>query len=158
MIKSLILIISALFSLVQQIPAQSSRDPNNNLVQEEEVLFQPLHLYVSGEGKIYPFKDGKLIRVGRTCVLFEIPKRGWKFQNWQPVNVFTTITTISYGGGGASYMTNTISTPQIEYINTSAVGFIMEPETVLEETPLLKVTLSKGWQANFVPLNAGQVQ
>ncbi|MEI6195447.1 MAG: hypothetical protein WCS42_14065 [Verrucomicrobiota bacterium] len=112
----------------------------------------PLALFINGAGGIVPYEDGQMLRVGRSYTMMALPDRGYAFDNWQPVNVFTA-TTIYLDMNG-EFVTNTARTvsPRAEYIHHRALRFMMQPETVVvDNSPSLKIISSKGWQANFVP-------
>jgi hypothetical protein len=47
--------------------------------------------------------------------------------------------------------TNIIVSPQTESVDRRILHFIMQPEEVIFDSPVLTLTASEGWQANFVP-------
>lgn len=112
----------------------------------------PLLLYISGSGKIVPFHDGQMLDDGRDYVMTAIPDRGYVFTNWQQVYVFTQ--TQYYPSNGVIIGTSeTIVSPRPPLPGKNRVlHFTMEPEEFLIDEPGINVlSLSEGWQANFVP-------
>jgi hypothetical protein len=122
------------------------------------VAYAPLFLYTNGFGKIYIFQDGRqiqdgqMLEVGSKFTLIAIPGEGYKFKNWNPVNV--NIFVLSYLDSSGN--TNTITTiaPQIQ--PQTIGGFILksevQPEVVINDTPEISLTGDVGWQANFEPV------
>jgi Divergent InlB B-repeat domain len=120
------------------------------LAQETQ---SPLHLYISGSGRIVPFHDGEMLDDGREFVMTAVPDRGYVFTNWQEINIFT-LTEIEPipGTGQFEVVTSTIPSPTPPLPGKNRVlHFTMEPEEVLADDTNYQITLSHGWQANFVP-------
>lgn len=112
----------------------------------------PLPLFVSGFGKIVPFHDGEMLDNDRRYVMTAVPEKGYVFANWQPVDVFTFTEYTLDGAGQLEERTFTVTTPEDQYFKDRALHFTMQPEEVLFDVPNVReVTMSQGWQADFVP-------
>jgi hypothetical protein len=135
---------------VQQLPAQPSDDNHGSAVRASDASYAPLLLYTNGAGRIIPFEDGQMLQVGRRYFMIAIPDRGCVFANWTPVSVFTT-TAIVTNNGVPTVLTNTITSTGPAYTRCPALIFTMQPVEVIEENSLLTISVSEGWQANFVP-------
>jgi len=94
-----------------------------------------------------------MLQVGRDYLMVAIPKRGYVFTNWQPVNEFHyTITTIDDNGATNPPITSTVISLVPPSSTRPVLRFTMQPEIVIVDIPgTLKITESSGWQANFVP-------
>ena len=139
---------------VQQSPAQIANDIHGSAVQDSDVSYAPLLLFTDGEGCIFPFDDGQILRVGRRYHMVAIPERGFKFSSWQPVNVFT-FTEITRGPDSSFNppIESSVASPVPEYFGRPELEFTMQPVTVIFDDPGVRsVTESSGWQANFVPV------
>lgn len=134
----------------QQLPAQLSDDNHGSPIKASDVSYAPLLLYTSGAGRIIPFEDGQSLQVGRRYFMIAIPDRGYVFTNWTPVNVFTT-TAIVTNNGVPTVLTNTITSAGPAYTRCPVLKFTMQPVEVIEDNSLLTISVSEGWQANFVP-------
>jgi len=114
----------------------------------------PLRLFTNGAGRIFPFHDGQELQVGRTYVLRAVPDRGFVFSNWNQVNVFT-LTTSEIDYNTSPPITNLVTSVDLSPLTAATthpwLSFKMEPVTVLFNTNGNSLTLSIGWQANFVP-------
>ncbi|HEX3624739.1 MAG TPA: hypothetical protein VH280_04860 [Verrucomicrobiae bacterium] len=134
--KKLLVLVALLFA-AQWLSAQDTRSP--------------LLLYISGPGKIVPFHDGDMLDVGRKYVMTAVPDRGCVFTNWVQVNVFTEIAICSECYPPETN-TETIIVPlAAQPVKNRVLHFTMEPEQVLAESAGFELTMSTGWQANFVP-------
>lgn len=135
-----VFILAALFFTAQWLSAQDTQ--------------APLPLYISGSGKVVPFHDGDMLDVGRKFVMTAVPDKGYVFTNWQQVAVFTIIQ-VNYDNEGQIIGAVTSTVPSLllpEPAKNRVLHFTMQPEQVLEENPDGSgMTLSFGWQANFVP-------
>ena len=68
-----------------------------------------------------------------------------------PVNVFT-MTTIVTDNGVPMVVTHTSVSPEPEHTRYPVLLFTMQPVEVIEDSPLLTVSVSEGWRANFAPV------
>jgi hypothetical protein len=139
-------------SLALQMPAQTAYDWRGSYSNNSDVVNAPLPLLVNGSGCVWPFHDGQMLEVGRRYVMVAIPRRGFTFTNWNPVNVFTITVIVSDPFNGlASTNTSRVLSPVPKYTKGQVLWFKMQPEELIEDTYFIKITRSYGWQANFVP-------
>jgi hypothetical protein len=127
-------------------------------VQAAAVACAPLFLYTNGPGRIYAFQDGRqiqdgqMLEVGGKLTLIAIPDEGYKFKNWNPVNV--NIFVLSYLDPSGN--TNTITTIVPQFLPQTIGGFILksevQPEVVINDNPDISLIGAAGWQANFEPV------
>jgi hypothetical protein len=148
--KIIYLLLLTFIMAAQQLPAQLSDDNHGSAIKASDVSYAPLLLYTSGSGRIIPFEDGQMLPVGRRYFMIAIPDRGYVFTNWMPVSVFTT-TAIVTNNGVPTVLTNTITSTGPAYTRCPALIFTMQPVEVIEDNSLLTISVSEGWQANFVP-------
>ena len=82
-----------------------------------------------------------------------IPDSGYVFTNWQPVYVYTAIIYFYDVNDQFTSMTNIdVSPDNTGYVNHRVLNFVMQPEQEIAYVPnFLVITMSQGWQANFVP-------
>jgi hypothetical protein len=86
--------------------------------------------------------------------MMAVPDRGFVFSIWNQVNVFTlTSAEIDYGTipPTTNLVTSVEVSPEPALITHPWLSFKMEPVTVLYSYIGNSLTLSIGWQANFVP-------
>lgn len=115
----------------------------------------PLYLFTQGNGSISPSQSGQMLEVGQTYIITATPGPGYEFKSWQPVNVFIFVQT-NFDSGGNPIL------PPVETIVPSAVptniygadlDFTLQDVTVLSaDGSNPSITLTSGWQADFVPL------
>ena len=131
-------ILAALFLSAQWLFAQETQSP--------------LHLYISGSGKIVPFHDGDMLDDGREYVMTAVPDKGYVFTNWQEINIFTLTEIVPIQGSDQfEVLTNTVLSPVPPLPGKNRVlHFTMEPEQVIADNTDFQITFSPGWQANFV--------
>jgi hypothetical protein len=92
-----------------------------------------------------------MLEVGREYVLRAIPGRGYAFTNWTLVSVIT-ITEFLFDQSHGSFTRSTrIESPSSEQVTDPLLRFTMQPEEVIFESSVRRITTSIGWQANFVP-------
>src|SRR5690242_16946335 len=100
------------FALVApQVPAQTSDDVPGSAAKNRDVSYAPLSLFISGEGKIVPFDDGQMLRVGHDYVMRAIPDRGYVFTNWTPVILLTFTEFIIDPSGHPIPRSTTVASP-----------------------------------------------
>lgn len=160
--KSTFLLLAVILA-VQQLPAQMTDNIHDLPGTNHDISYAPLLLFTNGAGRIIPFQNEQMLRVGREYVMFAIPDRGFVFTNWNQVNVFT-LTTAEIDYGTTPPVTNFVASNDLSsepaYTRNPFLIFKMSPEQVLFETietngssvTLNSLTLNVGWQANFVPL------
>lgn len=144
-----ILFLLTLVLAMQQLPAQPSHDNLGSLLNVNKVSYEPLFLQINGGGRITPFKDGQMLQVGHQYFMVAIPERGYVFKNWSAVNLNTEISHNEFGPPVST--TNIIVLATGEFVKEPILRFTMQAE-LIEQTPFVKVTTSRGWQANFVPI------
>jgi hypothetical protein len=128
-----------------------------SLAHAQEQIQSPLFLFTNGSGQIFAFDKGRLVKnqellnVGSKFLLFPYANPGYRFINWNPVNVYT-ITTYEIGiDGSTNEIDNIISDPQVQTVKTFILKSTIQPEETVTETSLLKIVVGQGWQANFAP-------
>jgi hypothetical protein len=147
-------LILIIFTLASQSFAEQILGENHiSVVSGGKATYAPLLLYTSGSGAIIPFKAGEMLKVGGRYLMLAVPERGSVFENWQQVNVFTVTTITTNEFGVAVPITSTITSPQPAYTKDHLLNFVMQPQAVITETPLLTITSAIGWQANFAARN-----
>src|SRR5262245_59022173 len=112
-----------IFSLVLHLPNQLSagdRGQNSGGVQ-----LAPLLLFTTGSGRVVPFHDGQMLEVGHRYVMTDVAEPGYKFANWNPVNVFTFIEQVLDGSGNIQTVTNTVTSPVPRFTDRPALMFEM---------------------------------
>jgi hypothetical protein len=80
-----------------------------------------------------------------------IPDRGYVFTNWTPVILFTFTEFLTDPSGNTVAHSTTVESPSPEQVKDPLLRFTMQPEEVLLDSPVRKITTRTGWQANFVP-------
>jgi hypothetical protein len=139
-----ILLLLVIILAIQTLPAQVN----------EGDFYVPLYVFTNGPGRIHPFRQGEVLRVGRRYAMTAIPERGYKFAGWQPVDVFI-ITQTNFNAHGEPIL------PPIQSIVPS-LGPTNSYEAELDFTMRDTIWISPdgsnpsivrafGWQANFVP-------
>ena len=140
---------------VQQLPAQPSDDNRGFIFNGGDISFAPLLVFTNGSGQIFPYVDGQLLQVGRRYSMLAVPDRGYVFADWEPVDVFT-FTQTNYDESGQPIYPLIVSTalsPVPEYTRSPLLKFTMQqPVEMTGNGANPSVTLSEGWQANFVPV------
>ena len=140
----------ALTLALQELPAQTANGIRGSAVKAENAANAPLFLSITGEGRVFPFDDGQMLRVGREYTMIAIPDRGFVFSNWMAVNVFAFTYVIHDPITGVVETNTSIDvSPAAEYTGQS-VRFRMQPVEVIIGSGAITVTRSAGWQANFV--------
>jgi hypothetical protein len=154
--KSIYILIT-LMSLALQISGQIVDDKHGPDCGNRDVTNAPLELIIVGSGQVFPFHDGQMLEVGRRYSMIAIPDRGYAFTNWQPVNVFNfTEITIDPQGNTNPPIISTVVSPVPEFTSDPRLSFTMQPVEVIFDVPGVRtITMSKGWQANFVPAIRG---
>jgi hypothetical protein len=148
--KTFYLLLAA-FLMGQQLQAQLADGNDGATGINEVVSCAPLPLFITGAGKVVPFEDGQMLEVGRSYHMIATPDRGYVFTIWVPVNVFYSSFTYTNANLGPGTITNISVSPQPEPVNRRILHFTMQPEGVIFDRPVLTLTASEGWQANFVP-------
>ena len=152
--KFTLLLLLAGIMAEQPLPAQLIDDAQsfagNN---KRNVSYAPLSLTINGAGRIFPFYDGQMLRVGRNYLMIVVPDRGYVFSGWTKVNVFTfTEFTLDPSGNPNPPIYSTVLSSVPTNIRNPILGFEMEPINVLYDVPGVRIiTQSFGWEANFVP-------
>ncbi|HTR41226.1 MAG TPA: hypothetical protein VMH87_06385 [Pseudomonadales bacterium] len=129
---------------VQSLPAQML----------ENSWYAPLFLYTNGPGRIYPYFNSHILRVGYRYTMAAVPNRGYKFAGWQPVDVFT-ITQTNFSISGRPIlppMQSIIPSPMPISTYNPNLAFKMQGVILITtngSNP--NITRAYGWQANFVP-------
>jgi hypothetical protein len=153
LMKHIFLLLAAIFA-AQQLPAQQKNDIHGCASHGLTVSYASLALFTNGSGRIFPFQDGQMLRVGREYSMFAIPDRGFVFTNWNQVNVFT-LTSVEIDYNTIPPTTNFVTSVDVSPLPAGPglpfLRFTMEPEQTLYETASGSLTVSVGWQANFVP-------
>jgi hypothetical protein len=134
-----------------QLPAQSPDEIPGSAARKRDVSYAPLSLFITGEGKIVPFDDGQMLQVGRDYVMRAIPDRGYVFTHWTPVILFTITEFIIDPSGNPIARSTTVASPSPDQVADPLLRFTMQPEEVLFDSPVRRITTRTGWQANFVP-------
>jgi Divergent InlB B-repeat domain len=147
--KRILLLLTFVLAL-QQLPAQVSEDNLGSPLKGGDALYEPLWVHANGGGRIIYFKDGQMLEVGHRYMMIAIPEPGYVFKNWELVNVFTEITYFT-NQFGAHVSTNIVASPTEEFVKEPLLEFTMPQAEVITDSPLLKITASTGWQANFAP-------
>jgi hypothetical protein len=122
----------------------------------------PLYLYTSGSGTITPYQDEQMLEPGKIYQLTAVPAPGFRFASWQPVNVYVMTSKIVDTLGGESLTNVSVSTDTAllpVYSLRPPLRFTMQAPALLYATAVTNgnsvaisiLTLSRGWQANFVP-------
>jgi hypothetical protein len=146
-------LILIIFTLASQSFAEQILGENHiSVVSGGKATYASLLLY-TGSGAITPFKDGEMLKVGGRYLMLAVPERGSVFENWQQVNVFTVTTITTNEFGVAVPITSTITSPQPAYTKDHLSNFVIQPQAVITETPLVTITSAIGWQANFAARN-----
>src|ERR1700722_9638555 len=76
----------------------------------------PLPLYINGEGKNFPFQEGQMLPIGQRFFELAIPDRGYRFNGWEQVEVFTFHFYIKNTSGQLSEITSYNIAPDDELI------------------------------------------
>jgi len=114
----------------------------------------PLLLFTSGGGKISPLQGGQQLNVGEPYSMTAIPDAGYKFGNWQRVQVTIDVDNVAYPSGAFITHSNATIKP-LESVKTASIGFLMAPVTVATTNYGFSThTEGTGWQANFTPTDA----
>ncbi len=145
-----ILLLLTFVLVMQQLPAQVSEDNLGSPFKGGNALYEPLWVHANGGGRIVYFKDGQMLEVGHRYMMIAIPEPGYIFKNWEPVDVFTEITSFT-NQFGAQVSTNIIVSPTEEFVEKPLLEFTMQPAEVITTNSLLTIIASSGWQANFAP-------
>ena len=142
----------ALMSLVLQMPAQTSSGGHGSGFQSDDVSYAPLLLFTNGPGRVFPLHDGQILEVGRKYVVVAVSDRGFAFTNWNPVNVFTFTEITVDAFGNTNTISSTVLSPVPKYTRDPLLRFTLPPVEVIYDDPGVRtITVSVGWQANFVP-------
>ena len=146
-----IYVLGVLLSLALQAPAQTSGDNPVSFQDGGEDSYAPLLIFTNGSGRVYPFRDGQMLQVGRRYIMMAIPDRGYVFANWNPVNVFTFTERVYDQFGNLETITNSVVSGIPQFTRAPVLRFTMQPEVVILDDPGIRtITVSRGWQANFV--------
>jgi Divergent InlB B-repeat domain len=114
----------------------------------------PLSLNISGEGRVLPFEDGEQLPIGWSFVMTAIPDHGYVFTGWQKVNI-TTISQFNFDAEGNPEppTISTVVSPVPGLMRQPTLRFqVQAPIVIIGPPNQLTVTLSTGWQANFVSI------
>src|SRR5262245_35108477 len=70
-----------------------------------------LALFIKGGGSVAPLTNGQLLVVGQSYNMVATPDAGYVFDNWQPVNVFTTTNFVVDTNGVTIPVVSTVVSP-----------------------------------------------
>jgi hypothetical protein len=137
---------------LQQLPARTPEDFHASTIKDSRVTNAPLFLSVTGKGRVFPFRDGQMLQVGREYTMIAVPDRGYIVTNWVKVIVFTeTEYVYDQNGNPLPAITSVIRSPT-EYTGNPVLKFTMQPVDVILNVPdVTTITVTTEWQANFVP-------
>ncbi len=112
----------------------------------------PALLFTSGGGTISPLQGGQQLEVGKDYSMNAIPNTGYKFSNWQRVEVSIDVDNVKYPSGAVTGSSNATIVPLGGSVTTPSVNFRMAPVTVSTNNYGFHThTEGAGWRANFTP-------
>ena len=138
------------------LPVEAS-EGSFHFAQADETTDAPLLLFIEGNGRVVPFKNGQLLPVGHEFEMTAAASRGYEFAYWTLVSVFTD-SEVLYDAYDVPIATNSVVTiaPSHQQIQRCSIEFTVKPAQVLIDIPGVRtLTRSVGWQATFVNSRKG---